>query len=331
MVSLRDIARELDISVGLVSKVLNGRMGTTGVSAAKRQLILKKAQELGFVPNRTAVALRSGQIGAVGVLVHPWGESGTEISSQFIKGVSIALSSNYFNLWLSFFEFEKDFRRQIRAEDLRHQADALIVAGIPHPELIPVLEQLEKAGVPVIVAEEDHFAPSLTNIFVDVHQQGFLPTMHLIERGARRIAHIIGGSESRRQGYLDALRAASRQIDPRLVIVEENYKVESGRRAVARLLDSQTSFDGIVAQSDHQALGALYELQSRGIRVPDQVKLIGVDDSPICEISPLLLSSVTSEAQQIGEAATQSALKRINGQSVPSAKITPRVIARATS
>lgn len=331
MVSLRDIAREVDTSVGLVSKVLNGRMGTTGVSVAKRKKIIAKAQELGFVPNRTALALRSGQIGAIGVFVHSWGEPGTEIDSQFLKGVASVLTSGYHHLWLSFFTDAKEFLRSLRLENLQRQADALIVAGVPHPELYPVLEKLDRAGMPIVISEENSTAGNLVNISVDSFQQGYMPTMHLVERGCRRIAHITSNNELRRQGYLQALRDSGMSIDPRLVGVGVDYKMESGRAFVEDLIRLGGAFDGIVAQSDNQALGAISALLSRGISVPERVKVIGVDNSPACECSPVRLTSVTSEAYQIGVETTRVVLKRLARQEVKSRRLKPTIVPRASS
>lgn len=330
MVSLKDIARELDISVSLVSKVLSGRLGTSGVRAEVKEKITQRAREMGYVRNQTAVALQSGQRGAIGVLIHPWGERGTEISDRFVRGVSDALGANTYRLWLTFFEQDSDFFRRMKIEDLPRQIDALIVAGVPHPSLLPHLVNLDKSGLPVVMAEEDAKPSRLINIAIDTNCQGRLPTEHLIARGCRKVAHI-AVMKSRQQGYVDALRAAGIRVERRHIISVPDYKMESGRLAVRELLRLKTPFDGIVAQSDYQAWGAIIELQARGIRIPDEVRVVGVDDSPICTLSPLAISSVTDEARQVGMEAAEAALKRLRREPATSKRLQPHMVVRASS
>lgn len=330
MVLLKDIARELSISTGLVSKVLNGRLGTTGASPAVQEKIRAKARELGYVRNATAVALQSGRTGAIGVLIHPWGERGTEISDRFLRGISDALNENTYRLWLTYFERDSDFFKRMKLEELPRQIDALVVAGVPHPSLIPHLENLDRSGLPVIMAEEGARPSRLTNISIDSYQQGRLPTEHLIQRGCRQIAHV-STMEARRKGYTDALKAAKIRVDRRCIISVPDYKVESGRLAVRELLRLKIPFDGIVAQSDYQAWGAMNELLERGINVPAQVRIIGVDDSPICGLGSVTLSSVSDEAREVGIQTASAVIDRLQGKRTRSSYLKPRVIARAST
>jgi LacI family transcriptional regulator len=326
MVSLKDVARELDLSVGLVSKVLSGRMGTTGVSAEKRDRIITMAKAKGFVPNRTARALRSGRVGTVGVFLHPLGERGTDLSENILHGIADGLASSSYHLWLTFFERDTDFHRTMDASNIRRQADALIVAGVSHPELIPRLKELDHDVLPVVISEEELSPEQLTNICVDTHRQGRLPTEHLIARGCRRIAEI-SHKKKRHLGYLDAMKDAV--LSTQGLIAEVNgFKVIDGRMGVRQLLDKGIDFDGLVCHSDHQALGAIQELVARGIRVPDQVRVTGVDDSALCEVSPVPLTSITAEGHSIGLATVEAVLQKLDGKQAASRLIQPRLIQR---
>ncbi len=329
MVSLKDVARELDLSVGLVSKVLSGRMGTTGVSAEKRDRIIAMAQQKGFVPNRTARALRSGRVGTVGVFLHPLGERGTDISENILRGIADGLASSSYHLWLTFFERDSDFHRTMELVNIRRQADALIVAGVSHPELMARLEELDRNDLPVVMSEEELTPAHLANICIDTVQQGRLPTEHLIARGCRRIAEI-SKKKSRHIGYLEAMKSAGLDTGG-LVYEADGFKVIDGRLGVRQLLASGTTFDGIVCHSDHQALGAIQELMAHGIRVPDQVRVTGVDDSALCEVSPVPLTSISAEGRRIGLATVEAVLQRLDGKPVSSHVIQPQLIQRDSS
>ncbi len=328
MVSLKDVARELDLSVGLVSKVLNSRMGTTGVSAEKRERIIALAKAKGFVPNRVAQALRSGRVGTIGVFLHPMGEPGTEISETILRGMAEGLANSPFHLWLTFFEYDSDFHRTLEGDDIRRQADALIVAGVPHPDLMARFVELDRNYLPVVMHGEDEAGP-LTQVSVDNHLQGFLPTKHLIAQGCRRIAHVCT-TRIRQQGYLDAMRSANLPTDG-LILSAEKFNAQEGRVAVRKLIEGNVPFDGLVCQSDHQAFGAIQELMARGIRVPEQVRVTGVDDSPLCDLSPVPLTSVTAEGRALGRGLVSATLQRFENKQASSLLIQPRLIQRASS
>jgi LacI family transcriptional regulator len=330
VVSLKDIAAELGISPGLVSKVLNGRLGTTGVSPARRDEIVARAKMMGYIPNRTARALKFGRLGSVGVFLHPPGELGTEISSLFLQGVSEALAASNSHLWLTFYSKDSEFSRELQISDIRQHADALVIAGVPHPGLLPALRQLDESGLPVVTALENHYSEHLPNVCVDNMLQGYLPTEHLIELGCRKIAHVATHSV-RSEGYKAALQAAGIGWDPELLVKASDYKIETGRVAVRDLLNRNVEFDGIVAQSDHQALGIILELTSRGIAVPEKVRITGVDDSPLCAGSPIPITSVSSEAFEVGRLAVEMVLDRLKGSAPKSVSLKPRVIRRASS
>ena len=326
---MKDIARDLGVSIALVSTVLSGRMGTTGASAATRKRILKKARDVGYVPNRTAINLSSGKTGTIGVFVNPWGLKGSELAYDFLRGMSKKFNSTTYHTWLNFFEEDSDFYRQMTVQNIRQRVDGLIVGGCGHPKLLPYLRQLDKAGIPVITFFE--IPPrGMINIFGDNVLQGHLPTEHLISCGCRNIAHF-RVEDHRYNGYVNALRAGGLPLRSKYVVPCEDFSIEAGRAATRRLLKARIPFDGVVAQSDHHALGVVRELLARGIKVPEQVRVTGVDDGPIATASPIPLTSVTSECQNTGTLVVETMLKRIAGEPVHSIVLTPRLVRRVSS
>lgn len=330
MASLKQIAAELGISYTLVSKVLSGRMGTTGASDSTRKAILDKAKELDFQPNRLAVALKNGRRGSVGVFLHSMGVPGTDITHNFLAGLSSALAKSGIRLWLRFFVKDEEFLAACD-ENLKRDVDGLIVGGVDHPSLIKKLQEIDAAGLPIVSCYNESLKLVMpSNVRSDYEMQCYLTTKHLLERGCRRLAHF-RTFDLRYKGFLRAHQEMGVPIQKKLIIPTDFFYVENGIDCAMRLLKSGEFFDGIVTEADMQAAGAMRVLLDRGIRVPEGVKITGVDNSPMTEICQVPLTSVTVEMEKCGHLCAEMLLKRIEGEPVESVTVTPRLVVRASS
>lgn len=329
-VSLKDVAAELGVSYSLVSKVLSGRLGNTGVRPEVKEAIFKKAEEMNYRPHPLATALKQGRKGAVGVLVHPIGERGSELAHDVLAGLSAELDDHGLRMWLRFFETDADFTRQFD-QRMRSEVDGLVVVGLPHPSIYDLLLELNHGGLPIVTAFEEKPIDGVPNVTENTERQCYLTTRHLLARGSRRIVHLKGTMPARYQGFLAAHKDAGVPVDSNLIFDCHDYRIESGARAVAQLLDAGMMFDGIVAQSDHQALGAVHELIRRGKRVPEDVRVTGVDDSALCTACMVTLTSATSEMERVGRATARLLFQRLEGQAGESVAIEPRLVIRASS
>lgn len=328
--SLKDIARELDVSYSLVSKVLSGRLGTTGVRAAVKEAIIRKAEEMNYRPNPLAFALKQGRKGAVGALIHPMGERGSELTSDFLHGLSSGLDDHGLRLWLRFFETDADFARHFN-QRTRNEVDGLIIAGVPHPSIHQMLLALHKDGLPLVTALERDHMQDIPNAMMDNVHACYLTTRHLIQRGARRIAQI-RNVEQRHRGFLAAHVEAGLTVNPDLIIDSpDDYTFGSGAKAVASLISRGLAFDGLVAQSDHEAVGAVHELLRRGLRVPEDVRVTGVDNSPVSEGCIVPITSVTAEMKIVGRTTAHLLAKRLKGETADSVIVQPSLVVRASS
>jgi len=329
MVSLKQIAAELDISYTLVSKVLRGKMGTTGASEKTRDAIFKKAKELGYRPNAAAVALKTGRRGAVGLFFHQVAP-GSGLTEKFITGAAEGVSRGGLRILLRFFNSDQDFLTACD-DRLKGDVDGLIVAGAEHSKLVRRLQTIDKGGIPIVTAFADLYsekAPSPVN--VDYEMQCFLTTMHLLESGCRRLAHF-RRFESRYSGFVRAHREMKVPVQRSLVVATAGFSIEDGVCCAQALLDRGEKFDGIVAQSDSHAAGALRTLMRRGIRVPEQVKLTGIDNSLLAEACMVPLTSATAEMEKCGRVAAEVLLKKIEGKSMQAVSICPSLVIRESS
>jgi LacI family transcriptional regulator len=216
---------------------------------------------------------------------------------------------------------------------LKSEVDGLIVAGRHHPGLMPKFRDLERHDVPVVSIFNDlpnSDRKALTNIQVNYEMQGYLATRHLLEQGCRRLVSFqtIG---TRSAGFVRAHREAGVKIQPALLIPAENFHLESGKESLRKLLKLGIRYDGIVCQSDAQANGAINELMRHGIEVPEEVKVTGVDNSPVAEDCIVPITSMTSEMRNAGLKAVETLLKKIDGLPVKSAVIDSRLVVRASS
>jgi LacI family transcriptional regulator len=326
--SLKDLARELQVSPSLVSKVLNGRLGTSRVSPELSHTIQARAAELGYHKNRTAAALAAGRHGVLGVFLHQVGVRGSGIIEELIAGIASAATRRQQRLWLTFFQNEEEFLRQC-PQTHAGEVDGLIVGGVSHPKLARTLLRLQAAGVPVVTIHDDSLDARLANVACDQELVMRLATEHLLDRGCRRLAHL-GPTGERRAGFIQALRERGLEPIPELIL-DTDYEYATGRLTVERLLARGLSFDGLTAQSDLLALGAMEALQHHGLSVPRQVRVVGVDDSPLCDYCPVPLTSVSQNFRRRGEMAVELMLRRIGHQDATAASVTPTLHIRQST
>jgi len=332
MSSLKEIASGLGVSHALVSRVLNNKMGTTRVSDRVRKAILLRAKELDYQPNPLALALKKGQKGVVGVFLHGLGVDGSELSIEFIRAAGRALSEHRLNLWLQFFETEEEFSA-VCNEKLLRKVDGLIVAGVMHESLASKIKDVEQKGLHVASACQGPLNNwDIVNFQVNLHSQCYLPAKHLIEKGCKRIAHF-NAMPYRYAGYLKAHAEAALTVREELVVsLGECFDVDSGRTGTKYLLDSGRDFDGLVAQSDAQAVGAMMALSDAGVPMSKWPLITGVDNSPIGRLYGLLpITSTTAEMSSCARLTVDAIMKKMAGSPVFPQLAEPTLVVRRSS
>lgn len=330
-VSLKDIADDLNVSLSLVSKVLSGRLGTTKVRDEVKESILQRAKELNYRPNSLATALQSGRTGTIGLIVHPTGVRGSELFDEFLRGLTSVLEENNLRLWLRYFEDNGSFYPQWHKYSAR-EVDGLIVAGVRHDEMDEFLLKLVDEKLPVVTAFARGSVRRIPNVNPDANRSSYLATSHLIANGCQNIAYI-DNFPYRKKGYLNALKDHGVPLRRSLIHAREDgsFAAEIGAECVAQLLDNGVSFDGLIAQSDPMAFAAVLELQRRGLRVPEDVQVIGFDNSPICELCSPKLSSVSSNMMNTGMQSVKVLLDLIEERPVTMPELQPLLAQRAST
>lgn len=333
MATLVDIAKELNISVSLVSKVLNNRLGTTGARPELIESIRKTAEKMDYQKNSSALALRTGRHNAVGIFIHQFGRPGCGSVDSLLQGVAAEAKQCNQRFILDYFQNTDEFMA-FKEFMNRSTMDGLLLGGLidEDKDLEGPLLALKAAGMPVVTIFDKPISPVLPNVSFDQIAMGRIATEHLIQRGCRRIAHIVD-FDDRYQGYCAALIQEGLPIDEKLIYQEGGavFSYNRGCRAADFLLDSKTDFDGIVTQSDEEAMGVINVLMERGLRVPEDVRIIGMDNAPYCKFSPVPLSSVSQSGGQRGRIAFEMLMNLIDGKSAESVTISPRLFAREST
>jgi LacI family transcriptional regulator len=197
---------------------------------------------------------------------------------------------------------------------LEGQIVGLVLIGDIVPEKTLRAFVKHRARVPVIAIERDYHVPQVSCLLVDSEQGAYTATRHLIDRGCERIAMIAGpttgagsatyGRAQRYDGYCRALAEADREVVPSLV-VEGTFRYASGQNAMRKLLELDTPPDAVFAANDMMALGAMSVAREAGLRVPDDLALVGFDNVPMTALTTPGLTTMAMPMTELGDAAAR--------------------------
>ena len=300
-VTIRDIARRANVSASTVSRVLNG---TTPVKESKRQAVMAAVRELNYQPDIMARSLAQGKSMTIGILT-------PDIASPFfgevLKGIEQGLQTNgYYPIFASGSWHKTDAVDRLDVL-IKRRVDGLIVLWNQLPD--QTLHQVAQKMPLVIIG---HLVPGLETqcLLADDYQGAYTATRYLLDLGHRRIAHITGilshqDSRQRHQGYQDALTQAGHPIHKEL-IVEGDFSAQSGVMAVEILLTRAPAFTAIFIANDQMAHGVCLALSRRGIRVPEDVSLVGFDDEWGSAFMIPPLTTIRLPRRQLGETAASA-------------------------
>lgn len=308
--TIRQIADLAGVSIATVSRVLNGR---GDVSPDTRDLVSRIIRENGYTANRSARGLSAGRTGLVGVivpLVYPAYFAG------ILAGAAEALSEGDLQIVLSPTENRHD--REVSILDRLHGSTDGALIILPQ-ESNDELRRLLDSGFRFVVLDPlmplDEGIPSVSA----AHTSGADQAMrHLLDLGHRRIAQISGphgwvATEARRRGYRAALASAGILPDPRLE-VEALPEIGPGREAAEALLDLEQPPTAIFAFNDNIAIGAIQAARARGLRVPEDLSVVGFDDVEHATIVSPALTTVRQPLAEMGRTAVSLLSRLLEGQ-----------------
>ncbi len=308
------VAAEAGVGVGTVSRVLNG---SPSVSDGTRRRVLEAIATLDYQPSAVARALSTGRTHAVGV-VAPFFTQPSVV--ERLRGMSRALSESRHQLILIDVERPEQRRDLFRSATVRGRYDALLTVSLAPTDA--EARRLESAGIPIVLIDRRH--ATLPSISVDDTAGGRLAAEHLLALGHREIGFVGDEEENlfgfdsslrRRAGFAAALADAGVPLAPERIALRRHGR-EEARIAAAGLLASAAPPTAIFATSDMQAIGVLEAASAAGLRVPEDLSVIGFDD-----VEAALYVHLTTVAQPLRESGAlgaQLVLRRMAGEDVES-------------
>lgn len=319
--TIYDVAARAGVSKSLVSLVLQR---SPRVSQQRREAVLKAIQELDYRPSTAAVSLAGTRSRTIGVVLDDFRNqwfvdllTGLRESLQD-QGHRLVVADRFLNTGLDVSPVEGFLSMRV---------EGLVIAGEPDTDLaVP-------ASTPLVIAGGRVSIPRADTVANDDHAGGGMAAEHLLGLGHVRLGFIgasSAASDQRRTGFAAAVGGAA---DVATVVLPGEPTEEAGSRAVAQLLDAHPEVTAVFAANDVMALGAMSGLAERGLRVPEDVSVIGYDDTPLAATRYVGLTSIDDRSVEIGRGAGERLLARIADPTLAATEVLvePRLVARRTT
>ena len=313
--TIHTVAERAGVSKSLVSLVLQG---SASVSPEKRAAVQEAMRQLGYRPSATARRLRERRSHAIGVLVtdmrQPW-------YIEMVEGLNAVIAGHGLHMLLGDARLDAQVDGSVTRTYHEMGVDGLILAG--SQPLTPLIREIAAQVPTVATGSRDVDVPFVDAVANDDRAGGALATQHLLDLGHRRVACIAGSlpdapytvGRLRREGYEATMTAAG--LSAEISVVETDITEEGGYRAAVRLLSSPTPPTGLVCANDLVALGAAGAARELGLSVPDQLSIVGYDNSYIAGLRSIWLTSIDGAANAVGRQAANVLLARMGEPSRP--------------
>ena len=317
--TLEQVAARAGVGRGTVSRVING---SSQVSPQTRQAVQAAVAELGYVPNLAARALVTRRTDTVALVISESEDRlfGEPFFAGVVRGISAGVTAAGRQLVLAL-TADPDGARPLDRYLTRQHVDGVLLLSLHGEDPLP--RQLTERGVPVVVGGRP--SGGFEGAFVDVDNVGGARAgvAHLVERGRRRIATLtgpqdMGAGQDRLAGYAAALTEAGLDVDPALV-EHGDFSEASGVEGMRALLARRPDVDAVFAANDLMAVGALRVLRDAGRTVPDDVAIVGFDDSPLARVTHPPLSTVRQPTEAMGRCMADLLVRLITEDSEPGA------------
>jgi LacI family transcriptional regulator len=332
-VRMKDIARDLEVSVITVSKALRNH---ADISSETKARVLKRAKELNYRPNLAARALVTGRTKMMGLIVPDLVHS---FFAEVARGLSGVLGKSGYTVVISASDEDPELERQVIDQFIARGVDAVLIASSQWT--VEGFRRLEENNIPYILIDRSFSGLQANFVGVNDDAVGVLATQHLIDVGCRTIAHItrerISTALARLEGYRRTLAQNNLSVGLQYVVNAEEVDTvadRSGYEAARKLLELNPRPDGIFCHNDLVASGAMRAIFEAGLRIPEDVALIGCCNVHYAGLLRVPLTSIDQRSDAIGERAAQLAMGLVEAKSlVPpeSILLEPKLVIRRST
>lgn len=327
-VTIKDIAREARVSYATVSRALNNKYG---VNPETRERILKIAEELNYSPNAIARGLVSSRSFTLGLIL-------PDLTNPYFPAVAAGIESYAQDRGYSVFLCNTNWDRRRETGYIKllseRRVDGIILAPAGS-----TIEENVRALLPMVFVSNAPKDSLHSSVVIDNIRGGYLAAKHLIECGHSAIG-FIGVSEhemadnDRLEGYRRAFRRYGREIDPRFISFGD-FRQQTGYDIITEMIKSGEYPDAIFAENDVLAIGILHGIKDSGLRVPEDIALIGFDDIAFSAYQEIQLSTINQPKEQMGITAAEILIDEIDREpgEIPPRRVIlePELIVRASS
>ena len=307
-----DVAKLAEVSIKTVSRVINQE---PNVQQSTRNRVLVAVDKLGYKPNAAARGLSGQRSYAIGLVY----QDPQEFSyiKQVLSGALAACEAEGYSLLLRPITFPEDRLLETIRDFVRQSSLEGVVLPVPLADLSDVQALLQDLGVPIAQISPRQINSDLIQVFADDEEASYTVTTYLLEQGHKRVGFIKGidshGSTwLRLKGFRRALEEHQLELPPELVVPGE-FDFESGRLAAGKLLDLVEPPTAIIASNDDMAAGVLFEAKERHVSVPENLSVVGFDDTPLAQRIWPPLTTVRQPIAEMVETAVSRLIKNISG------------------
>ncbi|EPE60804.1 periplasmic binding s and sugar binding domain of the LacI family protein [Exiguobacterium sp. S17] len=313
MGTIYDLAKKTGFSITTVSKALNNYKDVSDKTRAK---ILKAAAEMDYLPNAHAQSLSTKKSWAIGVMFSEANEVG--MKHPFFNGIieSFRHATEEQGYDLMFASRNLRNRDMSYLEHFKHRAvDGIVV--ICSDRMDEQVQELMQSDIPIVVVDMDSADCSV--VYSDNIAGARLAVNHLYELGHRKIAHIAGdrtidAGATRIKGYELAMQALDLPIEPGYLINAGFFSVEEGKQAMEKLLQLETPPTAVFVAGDQMAIGAIEAVHEHGLRVPEDISIIGYDDIDMIKYITPKLTTIRQDTDEIGEVAAELLIEQMTAK-----------------
>lgn len=308
--TLSDIAKELNLSPSTVSRALNDH---PDINQNTKNLVNNLAREIGFVPNAIARSLRKNTTSTIGVIVP---EIKHDFFSSAISGIEEIAYRSGFTIIVC--QSNESYDREVintRAL-INHRVAGMIVSISQSTQNGGHFNELIKRGIPLIFFDRACNDVKASKVIIDDEKSAYNAVSHLLSKGYKRIAHFAGPETLeicalRSKGYYEACKSAGLGIDRNLIFYGGLHE-KDGYASMERILNENISVDSIFAVNDPVAVGAFQKIKEAGLKIPDDIGIIGFSNNIITNLVDPPLTTVNQPSFEMGKKAAQMLLEIIN-------------------
>ncbi len=310
-ITIYDIANKLNLSSATISRALND---SPVINVKTKKRIKDVAKELGYRQNNFASNLRKQKSNTIGVIIH---DLKSNFTTSVLTGIEKITTESGYDLIIAHSSESKE-KEIANATNLFHKrVDGLIASLSFETENLDHFQPFYEKGIPIIFFDRVEEGLETTKVIIDNYRAGYQATKHLIDQGCKRIVIVTGNLKrnvynNRFKGYKEALAEAGLEV-PKDFFLIKDLSEQSGYEVAQQILKMKPLPDGAFITNDFTAAICMKELKQHGIRIPEDIALVGFNNDSISKIVEPSLSTINYPGMLMGEVAATNLLNHING------------------